>query len=435
MTAAPLTWGQRAIWDAIQETAPDDRYFNFGRILTVPRSIRPLGVEDVRRALTLLVARHEALRSTIGPGPVQVVGEGGEPALGVVRAEPGEEQAVAEELRARLESAAFDYAAEPPLRAGAVVCDGTVGHVVLVFCHLACDGLGAEIVLRDLRLLLMRGAVPGPPPTQPGDLARWQSSPEGLRLARAADEYWERELTDAPASMFPGRVAEAADPPIWRALLTSRAAAMAAQRLAVRHGATTSTVLLAASAAMVGRATGRSRCAMLPIVGNRFRADTRTTVTTLSQEGLFACDVTAERFDDLLRAAKPAALRAYRHAYHDPAGRAAATARASAAKGVRVHPYCCFNDMRFAEPPPRAWEPGEINDALGASAITWPLSQDRLNCRFCVHITGGPAGLGVSVTADTRYLPRAEMESWLRGFEDLLVEAAMRAAVQGVHAG
>ncbi|RBQ14742.1 non-ribosomal peptide synthetase condensation domain protein [Spongiactinospora rosea] len=435
MTGEPLTWGQRAIWAAIERTAPDDRYFNFGRVLAVPRSVQPLSVADVRRAVGLLTDRHEALRTTIGPGPAQIIGEAAEPVVGIVHAARGEEAAVAAELRARMESAAFDYREERPLRTGVVICDGTVSHVVLVFCHMAADGLGAEVALRDLRLLLLRGEAGGPPPSQPAALARWQNSAEGLRLARAADEYWEREFSRIPVSMFPTQVADPSGPPIWRALLTSRAAAMAAQRLAVLHGATTGAVLLAASAAMVGRITGQGLCAMLPIVGNRFRADTRNAVTTLSQEGLFVCDVTAERFEDLLRVARPAALRAYRHAYHDPAGRAAATARASDARGAEIQPYCCFNDMRFAEHPPRAWEAAEIDAALGSSTLTWPISQERLNCRFCVHITGEGANLGISVTADTRYLPKAGMESWLRGLEDLLVEAAVRAAAREVHAG
>lgn len=30
---APLTWGQRAIWNAILRTAPNDIYFNIGRLL------------------------------------------------------------------------------------------------------------------------------------------------------------------------------------------------------------------------------------------------------------------------------------------------------------------------------------------------------------------------------------------------------------------
>lgn len=30
---APLTWGQQAIWNAILRTAPNDIYFNIGRLL------------------------------------------------------------------------------------------------------------------------------------------------------------------------------------------------------------------------------------------------------------------------------------------------------------------------------------------------------------------------------------------------------------------
>src|SRR5262249_7648084 len=39
----PLTWGQLAIWEAIERTTPDDHYFNFGRILKVPGRAAPPG--------------------------------------------------------------------------------------------------------------------------------------------------------------------------------------------------------------------------------------------------------------------------------------------------------------------------------------------------------------------------------------------------------
>ncbi|GAA0355482.1 hypothetical protein GCM10009530_00700 [Microbispora corallina] len=417
---APLTWGQRAIWDAIGRTAPDDRYFNFGRVLEVPRGARPASVAHVSRAVGLLVERHEALRTLVAPGPRQDLRDRG--AVEVAIAPERDPEAVLAELC----GTAFDYEREWPLRV-ALVTEGSaageeVTHIVLAFCHMAADGLGAERVLRDLRLILLRGGLREGPPPQPLDLAQWQGSAAGRRQAAGAAAHWEREHRRIPPTMFHVASGAAERPPIRRALLTSPAADMAAQRLAVRHGASTSTVLLTAVSAMVAELTGHETVAVLPIVGNRFRHDTRAAVTTLSQEGLFVLDVAEEGFADLLARARPAVLRAYRSGYHDPGDRERVVAEASRDRGVPVHPYCCFNDMRFAE---RAVYRDEapIKEALDATRIAWPLSQDRLNCRFCVHVNEGGR---ISLTADTRWLATADMERFLVELERLLVEAALR---------
>ncbi|MEV0418746.1 condensation domain-containing protein [Streptosporangium canum] len=423
---APLTWGQRAIWDTIQKTAPDDHYFNFGRVLKVPRRARPLTVERAVEVLGALVERHGSLRTRLGAGPSQILETSGAIAVTLSAGDP-------DRLLDTLAERAFDYAGEWPLRVGLVVAGGTVTHIVLVFCHLAADGLGAEAAITDLRLLLLRGAVPGPPPPSPLDLARWQRSEQGLRVARIAAEHWESEYRRIPPTMFDRPVAVPEGPPVWRAQIVSRALDLAVQRIAAVHGVSTSTVLLAASSVLVGAVTGHDVCAMLPIVGNRFRADTANAVTTLSQEGLFVLDLRGDAtFADLLRRAKPAALRAYRSAYHDPDDRDRLTARVSRERGAEIHPYCCFNDMRFVDRVDASHDERTVRQAMKETALTWPLSQDRLNCRFCLHVTGEPGGLGVSLTADTRFLPRPAMERYLYDLESLLVEAAFREVLEPV---
>jgi len=413
---APLTWGQRAIWDTIQRTAPDDHYFNFGRILEVPRGARPASIAHVARSVGLLVERHEALRTLIGPGPVQDLRDRGELPLRI--AADAEPTAVLAELSAT----AFDYAGEWPVRVAFVTRGDEVTHVVLAFCHLASDGLGAEEVVRDLRLLLLRGGLSGGPPPQPFDLAGWQASRAGRRQAASAAAFWEREHLRMPPTMFHVPSGAAERPPVWRATLSSPAADLSAQRLAVRHGTSTSTVLLTAVGALVAEVTGHETVTVLPIVSNRFRASTRTSVTTLSQEGLFVLEAGKARFTDLLAESGPAVLRAYRSAYHDPADRERVVAEASRERGTPIHPYCCFNDMRFVEQ--AVYRDEElIRRALPETSLSWPLSQDKLNCRFCVHL-GGAAQ--VSLTADTRWLSRADIERFLLGLERMLVEAALR---------
>ncbi|MEU8383608.1 condensation domain-containing protein [Streptosporangium sp. NPDC048865] len=437
---APLTWGQRAIWDTIRKTAPDDHYFNFGRVLAVPRRARPLTVAGAAEVLRALVERHESLRTRLGEAPRgrtvhagsedgaepwQVLSTGGSVPVTVSEGDP-------ERLRDALAETAFDYGNEWPLRIGLVVDRDEVTHIVLVFCHLAADGLGAEVAVTDLRLLLLRGSVPGPPPPSPLELARWQGSEQGLKVAAVAAEHWASEYRRIPPTMFDRRAGVPSDPPIWRALLVSRAMDLAVRRIAALSGASTSTVLLTAASVLAGRVTGHDLSAMLPIVGNRFRGDTVNAVTTLSQEGLFVLDLREGGFTELLRAAKPAALRAYRSAYHDPGDRDRLTERAGRERGALIHPYCCFNDMRFADRVDASPDEASVRRALEETTLTWPLSQERLNCRFCLHVTGEPGGLGVSLTADTGYLPRPAMERYLLDLESLLVEAAFREVLEPV---
>lgn len=402
--AGPLTWGQLAIWDAIERTAPDDHYFNFGRILKVPGVRTPA---EVCTALGGLVAMHGALRTRLdltGSRPRQLLAASGELPVERRSGEPGE-------VLAGLVARAFDYEAEWPLRAALVVEGTRVSHVVLAFCHVAADGLGADVAVRDLRLLLLRGggSLGVPPAPRPLDLAHWQAGPEGRRAAGRAARLWEKVPREV---MFDRRAGAGERPRVWRGQLASPAMDLAVRAVAAQHRTSTSTVLLAATAALVGRWTGRARCAVLPIASNRFRRDTARIVGMVSQEGVFALDGVERPFGELLRAADPAALRAYRSAFHDPLDRV---------RGGWAQPLCCFNDQRPVRPDPVPCAPQRIRAALPASRVSWPLGQDRLNCRFCVHVTGN---LEVSVTADTAYLPRPQIERFLWGLESLLVAEA-----------
>ncbi|MFI6321049.1 condensation domain-containing protein [Nonomuraea sp. NPDC050556] len=404
---APLTWGQAAIWQAIGNTAPDDHYFNFGRVLKVPGT---RSVEDVTAALRALVERHGALRTRLDDQGQRLEGSGRLPVV-ISREKP---DIVLDELAATR----FDYWAEWPIRVALVVDGSAVTHVVLVFCHLAADGIGAEAAIRDLRMLLLRGALTGPPPPQALDLAHWQAGPEGRAVAERAAAHWAEEYARIPTTMFAKPGPEPSDPPIWRAQLSSPALDLAVRSLALTHRASTSTVLLAAVAFLAARVEGHGTCAVLPIVANRFRRDTIGLVSTMSMEGLFTVDVEGT-FAEVLGRAGPAALRAYRSAYHDPADRDRIVARESSGRGERVHPNCCFNDMRFADPGPAACEPSALESALKETALTWPMSQHELNCRFCVHVTTE----GVSLTADTRFLSKPDIERYLMNLESMLVSA------------
>ncbi|GAB3833629.1 condensation domain-containing protein [Dactylosporangium cerinum] len=297
----PLTWGQRAIWHAIGRTVPNDHYFNLDRIVDLGE--RTVPVPTALGALAALVARHEALRTRLGADPLQVLALDGSLDVHIVDggADPAAE---AGRVRDLLAGTAFDYRAEWPVRAALVTRDGEVSHLVLVLCHLATDGHGAEVLARDLRLLVRRGTRGlRDPETTPLDVAAEQDSPEGHRRGAAALSYWAEQFARIPATMWATPVAVPREPRYWTGRLVSTKLTGAVDALAAQHGVSGSTVLLTAAGALAAAAGGHPTTAVMPIVGNRFTTGHRDLVSTLSQDGLFVLDVDRPTFGALLRRA------------------------------------------------------------------------------------------------------------------------------------
>jgi hypothetical protein len=435
---APLTWGQRGMWEATQRNPPG--HFNIPVSLPVPR--RPAtSVAVAAAAIGGLVSRHESLRTRIvtgDPEPLQVVARRGRLPVDVVEAggDPmgggpvvtDDIDAVAAALRTRLAAPAFDHARDWPLRVGLVTVDGQVRRIALVFCHLAADWHGITVALRDLRLLL-RGSAPPAATTHPLDLARWQRT-AGQAHSRRAVAYWTAASRTIPPTMF-AVDGDPPDRPHERAVLTSRALDLAARVIAARQRVSTSTVLLAATAALVGAATGHERCALNTLVHNRFQADHAGVVGMLAQLGLVVVDVGgAPPFADLVTRTWQAAMLAYRNAYYDQVAVDGALARVGRERGAPVNPYCCFNDQRATvdtEPDGGAAGalPGaaEVRAALAGTTVGVS-PHARLNCRFCLRLEPASGTLRVLLLADPRCFPGSHSGQFLRDLERLVVDAA-----------
>lgn len=155
--------------------------------------------------------RHEALRTRLRGTertPDQSLSDSGRLPLTVVdEPRPEHADAAARHLLDRLSATRFDYEREWPLRVGAVRSEGRVTHAVLVLCHLACDGHAAEQVVRDLRLLVVRGSAGRKPRATPMDLAVEQRGPVGVRRSERALAHWESFYRSIPPTMFPQQAA------------------------------------------------------------------------------------------------------------------------------------------------------------------------------------------------------------------------------------
>ncbi len=424
---ATLTWGQHGMWGAIQRNPPG--HFNVPLVVTAPR--RPeQTVARVAAALGELVSRHEALRTRIVPldgEPVQQVAREGRLAVEVVHADsPQLVRPAAAGLQETLVAKAFHYPQEWPVRAGLAVHDGVVRQIVLVFCHAATDWQGAEVAARDLRALL-RGDSPPAPRMQPLDLARWQAT-LGRDRTRRAVVYWTSVLRGMPLTMFAAD-GPAPYPPSHQATLTSRALDGAARVIAARHRVSTSTVLLAATVALIGSWTGHRTCALHTLVNNRFQEGHGDVVGMLAQLALLAVELPGGlTFDELVIRTWQAALLGHRHAYYDQVVLQQARAEVSRDRGAEVNAYCCFNDMRSPQDTvagPAAALPARaaVRAALPESVLTCA-AHAPLNCRFCLRVEPATGPLKVVLTADGRSLSDAEIGQFLSGLEKLVTDAA-----------
>jgi DNA-binding SARP family transcriptional activator len=419
---APFTWGQRAMWDAM---ARNGQSWNLGYIVGPLRG--QVDVASASMGISRLLGRHEALRTfyRVADGVYrQVVMKSG--VLQVAVADSREETArdEAERLKEALRGRSFQLDSEFPIRVSLVAVDGFVRYVVMVFSHVAVDFNAAKLVQYDLRDMIATGSFASPQAViQPMDLAQYECNPpEAARVA----EYWTEQLRRIPPTMF-SIAGPAHEPQFQGVSLRSAALPAAASRLAQIHGTTASTVVLAASAMVLGART-RYPVAMNVHVGNRFKPDYRNIVGNLVQLGLFVLDVPAETdFNSIMQQATRSVLRAYRSAHYDPLVIRQVRERVSKERGAEINPLCCFNTID-RESGQRDAADGltaeNIGDQQAKSRMVWSKDAPGSRCRFCMMV--GPTageGLMVHLRADTRYLPPDEIVSFLYEVEDTILSS------------
>jgi amino acid adenylation domain-containing protein len=203
----PLSFAQQRLW-ILDRWEPGNPAYN------IPVALRLAGDLDVaalRRALTVIAARHEALRTTfpilpaLGPTlssePVQRVAPAGEQRLPVLdltalpreRREPLMLRLVEEEARR-----SFDLERGPLLRAALLRLDPAEHVACLTLHHIVSDGWSMGVLVRELTALYT-GATELPAlPLQYGDFATWQRAVLSGELLERQLAYWRASLDGSP---------------------------------------------------------------------------------------------------------------------------------------------------------------------------------------------------------------------------------------------
>ncbi|WBB80561.1 condensation domain-containing protein [Micromonospora sp. WMMD882] len=426
---APVTWAQQVMWRAAERSGSNHRFMNLRRTVPVSERVRA-DLPSVTRALGLLVSRHGALRTRVrsidGELRQEVAAAGQLPLL----VAPGEADgsAAARQAAARLADVAFDHAAEWPLRVALVTVDDRVRQVVLVFSHSAVDAYAVDVVLRDLRLILLRGALRTPPGPQSAQVAREQRGVDQARSARAV-ERWVREFARLPHPPM-DQVGPGLSPRVRRGTLVSSAVDRAARLIAARQRVSVSAVLLAATTALAAGRDSSTVCGLFTMAHNRFRADYADAVANIGQIGMCVVELTDRpAFGELLPRIWRAALTGYRHAYYDPAALRRSFQDAGHDPETAFLPYYYFNDVRLAgggvETVPVVSEK-QLRAATADSSFGWVDGIERAAWHRLTHVVDEPGAAGLTLSVDTRFVAVDTVEPFLRDLEELLVTAAFR---------
>ena len=283
--ARALSFVQQRLW-FLHRLEPDSPAYN------IPLAFRLGGALDVaalRAALDAVVARHEALRTTIvlrDGVPVPVLAEPGAAAWATIDVTGGDDAERAAALARAIDAEArrpFDLASDAMVRATLFRLGPDEHALLLVLHHIAADGWSLEILNRELAELYAghrAGSVPTLPPLpiQYADHAAWQRGElQGARLAAHAG-YWTRQLAGAPPAL--ALPADRPRPP-WLASPAARrtgtvgpALTRALRTLAQRHEVTLFMVLLAAFQTLLHRHSGQDDIVVGSPTAGRTRVET-----------------------------------------------------------------------------------------------------------------------------------------------------------------
>ncbi|MFL6143971.1 MAG: condensation domain-containing protein [Labedaea sp.] len=421
-----MSWGQREIWLAIGRLHSS---LGVGGIVPLARHTT---LADVEAMLRFLMCRHQSLRTRISFGadgqPHQVVSSAGEVPLEIVDvAEDADPQVVAGAVWNRYYSREFDYSGEWPIRMAAVRHRGALTHMVALCCHLATDGVGADLLRLDMSKV---DTATMPPVTamQPLDQARWQRSQAGRQQNHAALRYVEGMLRTISARRFP-EPGEKREPRYREINFSSPAAHLAALRSAERLGVRSSTVLLAAFAMALAQVTGINPVAVQVLVNNRFRPGLTDSVSTLSHAGLCVIDIDGLSFEQAVPRAWRALLRAYKNAYYDPDQMLALVDRIGRERGVEIDRDCFFNDRRaYRIEAPGPIDERDVRAARRLTTLRWVPPRDVPCERFFFHVNDVPDTIDVRLSMDAHHVPAADAEEFLLRMEALVIDAALAPA-------
>ena len=424
-----LTWGQHEIWQSMTRQG-NWLPLGGGRVLDAGST-----VEAIADELAYLHGRFPSMRTFLRfdaqGNPRQELYPSGSTHLEVFDAPPGAQAAdeLAAAIAAHYSHRPYDLRSEWPVRMGVVRQGGEATRMAVVMHHLALDGGGAEVMMRDVAV---RASAP-PSGLQQLEQTLWQTSPAGRRHNDRTLRHFADVLRAMPIPTFPPS-SDPRRPRYWSAEFCSPALRPALAALGERTGAEPARVLYAVYAIALARVTGVHPVLFRPVIGNRFRHQLADVACHAAQAGLVLLDVADATVEDVIERAGPAARNVFKHSYFDPKRLNELVEQIGRERGAELDIASFFNDRRgtpAAAPKPDG--PVTAEDyaaARAAGRFEWIKRRNDPVERLFLHVDDGPDDtVLLTVEADTRGMSPAQIEQLVREIEQVAVEAALRVDV------
>lgn len=302
---APLSHAQRRIW-FVQSLDPASTAYNLGVVLRLRGPIDPMALP---RAFDRVTARHEVLRSrylTDAQGaPLQELATA--PPLSQIdlSAEPAPEVAAQAHLR-NLIGTPYDLT-QVPFRPALLRLAADHHILALGLHHIAADRWSLGVLIRELALAY-NGAYDGaadtlrPVVTQMADVATWEQSQDGPRIAAQLD-WWRSQLAGAPQLDLPRDhrpTPEQVPQGAVHAFAFDTALTARARAFAQEHGVSLYILTMAAFSVLLSRYADSDDIIFGTDVSNRDRAETQNMMGPLVNTLVLRADLTEATFRDVL---------------------------------------------------------------------------------------------------------------------------------------
>ena len=407
-------------------------------IPTATRLRGELRADLLEQALSLVVARHESLRTTFEDRdgvPYQIfhrdLAPGWERLDLAGRDEEARERLVAEHVE-REATTPFDLARGPLLRAKLLVL-GPAEHVFLFTMHrIVSDGESQRLLVRELEMLYasLLAGEPSPFPelvVHYADHSEWERALLGETTIREQLAYWKGRLAGAPCAL--DLPTDRPRPKTQRQQgarvhgRLSAASTLALESIARSRGATLYMLLLASFGALLGRLSGQDDVVVATPVVTRSNADSETLIALLVNTLPMRVELTGSPpFRTLLERVREGVLAAFANqdvpfetmvVEINPTHESGRNPIAQVALNLLNPP-----DMRVAVP------------GLAAEPIRGTSTGSKLDFTLYVEEVDEKDGLALELVYDRDLFDASRMARFLRRFEILLEAVAADANVR-----
>jgi hypothetical protein len=421
----PLTLGQDNMIRCILHDEPME--INKHAQWPVP----PEGIEldAAINALRTLAERHEALRTLYPEArpdhqPArQVVHAEGEFEVAVVELGSDENpDEVAEDAGRRNRAVRFDLTADFPLRCTLVTSGGRPVRLSVVVCHAAADGFATAMLVGEWSELVAGNTLDPVPGPTPRELAEQERSASGARRTKASLRHWERILMEGPQAVFADDSIGPSAGLLPTLVLRSVSAAGALAATAQRTGASPSSVMLAAYAALIAHRADQPKVVVAALSSNRHRPGLEQYVGTLAQDALMCLDTDAEDFDALIKNAGAASLAGFWHSTFDSEAIWHLIDETAYRRGARFARHVVLNDLSVTVPESATRNrPNPPTDP----ELTW-FPAEYIPARILLNLWRLRGCIELSLHADPQLFGRDDTERFALGLMRILEASAAR---------